>query len=486
MPHRDIIFSGFHPDRSGNPWPDDPGYLTLASNVAPSDPHGYRATYADESTGGAAVAAEPIAAAAFANGTTARHFAGTTDNLYESDNAGTTWNTNSRSGGYDPANPVWDFALFGDTVVAVNGVDEPQEKSLGDAVTTDFADLADSPPIAGRVARVRDHLVLGRLASNQFAIQTSAIGAVADWPAVGSAEALAKQSIFRELDQQYGAITGIVGGEKFGLIFQERAINRMTYVGGNVVYQIDTFERRFGTGLWNGAIQVGAHCYFGNAFGLFRTNGNVVEPLSYGHVDEAVIKATLGNLEAMAVRGGSLAYDQRTDAILWPFTTSGNNEYLLAYYIKQQRFALVDFSAQALPHTIYSVRNSGAEDVATSIPYIFNSSNVLLSMTDITGIVCDLITGYVELAPGMLTQLEGIEIIGTNINSVSMSAKSVVTSAEVGLARTGYNATGSIGRSNVYPIRSTGRFHSFRLAANSDADTLLRGLRVHYKPVSRL
>jgi len=92
-------------------------------------------------------------------------FAGTATKLYLWD--GSNWDDVTRS--MDPYATApegrWTFTLFGNVVIANNGIDEPQAWTIGSSSL--FADLAGSPPVARYCATIRDDfVVLAHLSSN--------------------------------------------------------------------------------------------------------------------------------------------------------------------------------------------------------------------------------------------------------------------------------------------------------------------------------
>lgn len=481
MPFKDIMFGDYLPDVGG--LPADGPYLLTAENVRPVL-GGYRPMMIDELVASAAtLGATPVSATGFSDATNARHYVGSATALYESSDDGVTWNDNS--GAAYSSTGFWDFALFNTYVIAVNGINNPQSKLITDAVTTNFGDLAGSPPVAGRVARIRDHVVLGRLSGNSFAIRFGAIGNPGDWPTVGTADALAKQSDQRELPRELGAVTGLVGGEKFGLVFQISGITRMTYVGGNVVFQLDTFEKEIGTGVNDSIIKVGNYFYFASKIGVFRTDGYSVENLSKGAIEDALIRSLLSHPDAISNLGQSVSYDSRTDTVMWSATISGNTAYLLCYHIAFKRFTIMNMAGTLTSGTLYSVRDSAAQDAQKSIPYAFNTTPKLISFTDSTAVALGIRTGFVELAPGYVTHLTGFELLGKK-NSISVNAKSVMDLDSASVVTSGYNAATSPLRSNLYRLRQSGRYHSLWVTDTGNADHIYRGFRVHYELGSKL
>lgn len=97
-------------------------------------------------------------------------------------------------------------------------------------------------PAALCCATVRDFIVLGGLSGDRFSVRWSAIGDPTDWPVPGTDDARSKQSGQQDLPTKFGWVLGVSGNDFYGYIFQQRAITKMTYVGGDTVFSFDTFE----------------------------------------------------------------------------------------------------------------------------------------------------------------------------------------------------------------------------------------------------
>src|SRR5690606_4805944 len=112
-----------------------------------------------------------------------------------------------------------------------------------------------------------------------YAVQWSAIDNPTDWPTPGTSQARTVQAGFQYLDSSHGAVTGITNGQFSGLIFQKTGITRAQYIGGDLVFQFNTFE--FTRGLWapRSLIQIGQVAYFIAADGFYATDGQTVTPI---------------------------------------------------------------------------------------------------------------------------------------------------------------------------------------------------------------
>ncbi|MGE0116819.1 MAG: hypothetical protein AB7S71_14865 [Dongiaceae bacterium] len=218
---------------------ENPGALE-AKNVIP-DAAGYRPLPSLVATVGAMSARVQGAVLARGQSGAVANFAADAAKLYRWDSAGVAWDDVSRTAGgpySTPADGGWSFAQFGDLVIAVNGVDAPQKFAIGSAAT--FAALDGTPPVARFVATVRDFVVMGRLSGLAQRVHWSGINNAETW-----ASSQATQADFQDLPDG-GYVMGIVGGE-YGLVFQERSIKRMTYVGVPAIFQFDEIARGTGT-----------------------------------------------------------------------------------------------------------------------------------------------------------------------------------------------------------------------------------------------
>jgi len=219
---------------------ENPGALE-AKNVVP-DVAGYRPlpSLVAASTG-AMDARVQGAMLARGQGGAIANFAGTAGKLYRWDSGGVTWSDASRLAGGPygtAADGGWSFAQFGDLVIAVNGIDAPQKFAIGS--DGNFAALAGAPPVARFVSTVRDFVVMGRPSGLAQRVHWSGINNAETWT-----PSQATQADFQDLPDG-GYVMGVVGGE-YGLVFQERAIKRMTYVGVPAIFQFDEIARGTGT-----------------------------------------------------------------------------------------------------------------------------------------------------------------------------------------------------------------------------------------------
>jgi hypothetical protein len=136
-----------------------------------------------------------------------------------------------------PTTDQWQFAQFGNFVVAVQANESPQVFDLSSA--TAFSNLSGSPPTARYVAVVGRFLVLCGLVSNPKRVHWSDLDGITTWsPGTGFANSV-------DLPDG-GVVRGVAGGE-FGVILQESTARRMTYVAGQKpAFQIERIAEELG------------------------------------------------------------------------------------------------------------------------------------------------------------------------------------------------------------------------------------------------
>lgn len=252
------------------------------------------------------------------------------------------WDIVSRlSGGAytTPTNGYWEFAQFGDRLYAVNGAqgDTPQVISVGAA--TRFQNLSGvNAPKATHIATVKDFVVMGNLSSSATEpqhVRWCAINNPNSW--TPDATTLAD---FQQLPGEGGPVQKIVGGE-YGLIFQERAIFRMTFIGSPVIFQFDKIHNNIGTVAPNSVVSNGSFTYFFTDSGFFMYDGERLQPIGEGKVDRyffsLVVQANWKHIRA--------AIDPLRKIVMWTFATDGTvkKPRAMVYHYGSGKWSVLNF-----------------------------------------------------------------------------------------------------------------------------------------------
>ncbi len=205
-------------------------------------------------------------------------YIGTETSIFEL--SGSTWSDVSGSTYATGSDNDWEFTQWGDQVVATNFDDNIQVATLG----ASFADLSGTPPQARHLAVIDNFLVV----ANTFdaidgyqpqRVRWAGIGTITSWTSSS-----VTQASFNDLRNNGGFIQKIVGGN-FGLIFQERAIVRMSYVGSPTVFQFDLLEQERGAYTSGSVIPVGNNVAFLAEDGFFVFDGAQSIPIGRGKID---------------------------------------------------------------------------------------------------------------------------------------------------------------------------------------------------------
>jgi hypothetical protein len=182
-------------------------------------------------------------------------FAGTLDRLYRMNNGTLGWEDVSQGGAAYTAldaDDNWTFAQFNRQVVACQR-NEPPQVILTTGAT--FADLAGNPPQAAYCSIVQSQLVLSGLLDEPQRVQWSAKDNIEEWTlAVNGAD----QQDFPD----GGRVLGVAGGE-FGVVFQDAAIRRMTYLPGDErIFQFDRIAEGEGLRAPYSVVNAGSRIFY--------------------------------------------------------------------------------------------------------------------------------------------------------------------------------------------------------------------------------
>ncbi|GJE29807.1 hypothetical protein [Methylobacterium organophilum] len=225
-----------------------------------------------------------IAVVSPAFGTT-RYYAGTARGLFRYDGLGGWADASNPGRTYSiPTDDSWSFALYGSRLVATSANTPPQVIDI-DAGKI-FADLGGGPPRARLVSIVGEFLILGGLASDPNSVQWSDLGDPESWP-------LGVQN-GHEGDLQIlpdgGAVTGFAGGES-GLVFQERAIRRMTFSGGSTIFDFSVLEENRGAVSPSAVAKAGGRVFFldRDGFYAFPYAGSASVPIGAERVNRTFL-----------------------------------------------------------------------------------------------------------------------------------------------------------------------------------------------------
>ena len=255
-------------------------------------------------------------------------FAGGSTKLFKLDSADLSLDNVSKSGNYTtPTDQRWKFTQFGNVIVAANGFDKLQGFNLNSSSL--FADLAADAPTARYVTVVRDFVVSGYQSSYPNRVQWSALGDEASWTASATT-----QADFQDIPDG-GSVVGVTGGE-FGLVFMDRAIHRMSYVGSPLIFQFDNISRNLGCYEANSIIQYGGTSFFLGDDGFYACDGQNIVPIG----SEKVNRFFFDNVDEGTLYLMSAAVDPSKKLIIWAYASNSSStpDSLLIYNFQTQKW----------------------------------------------------------------------------------------------------------------------------------------------------
>ena len=416
------------------------------------------------------------------------NFAGDATKLYELA-AGNSYSDVSRTvgGAYAcPSDGDWEFTQWGQTVIAVNGVDAAQKITLSAA---NFQALGGSPPIARHIDIIRDFVVMGNVSGTPNRVQWSAINDSEDWTPSATT-----QSDFQDIANS-GWVQKIIGGE-YGLVFGEYGVWRMTYVGGAVIFQFDQIEKRRGLYAPQSAIGHGNFTFYLSDDGFYMTAGagNSI-PIGDGKID----RTFLNDLQSANYFRISAAIDpiRKLYLVAYPGSgaSGGNPNKILAYNWVYKKWAgpisvdvevlarfaslgytldgldAVSSSIDALSHSLDSrVWTGGAQTLAA-----FNTSHKLGTFSG-TAMDATVDTGEVQHFQGRRAHVNHIRpIVDSNAASITLGTRNRQADTR------SYGSASSQASDGHCDVRSNARYHTYRIGTTGSF-SFIEGVEVNAEP----
>ena len=263
---------------------------------------------------------------------------GTNSNIYRGNNivkavAGTI-NDISRPEGYASNRRNWHFEQFGSIVLGTNGTAKIQKYDMaGDATFTDI----DEAPVCRTMAIVRDFVFAGYCDATSNKVQWSDLNNENVWDSDDT-----NQADFQILPSG-GAVKAVTGGE-FGLVIQEKAVQRASYIGTPFVFQFDLISDNTGCISGASAIQYNGVSYWLSEAGMVACDGTKVSNIGEGKINDWLFK----EIDKTQIEDVSVAIDPLKNLIVWNFPTSSEDRVLLKYNYETGRFATGKTLAQVV------------------------------------------------------------------------------------------------------------------------------------------
>ena len=409
-------------------------------------------------------------------------FAGTNKKLYRLERA--DWVDVSIEGGYNGLDNTWQFAMYGNYVIATNYNDPIQLYDL--SKTTKFEVMSSSAPRARTIAVANEFLFLGDTVDTYDNERPGRVW----WSPIADPRGTWEPNQTTMCDYQDMAqgvsVVRILGGET-AKIFMRNAVIRGTFVGSPIVFQFDVIEPARGAAGINSLANLGEAVYFLSRDGFFVLESGSDTPVGLNKLDKYV----LDNITGASLSLAQCAIDYQNKIVWWAIPTKEEVEAdenlirtsVLLHY-PSGKWGKVDMPFTAL-HGLYTKGYTLDEldeinRVLENLPFpldsiMYKGGTPIVGCFDENGRLC---YGYGEPMEASFTTGDSafggydnrtfvrrvrLEVDGTSKeHTMSISGKQSLSDAD------SFSPTISLSRIGDFPCRKTGRYHKIKFNLKGD------------------
>ncbi len=425
------------------------------------------------------------------------NYAGDRSKLYQM-NSSLVFIDKSKAGGYsnsttENARDFWAFTQFGSNIIATNFADNIQKFDEG--TDSAFSDLVALK--AKYIAVIRDFVVAGYtdesgVAYNQR-VKWSGINNSSTWT-----PSQATQSGFQDIVGSHGNIQAIVGGESAGVIFMEKAIYRMEYVGTPLIFQFVKIADNIGAFAPKSVASYGNMVFFLAQDGFYKlTGGQQLTPIGNGKVDNFFFDDLSSNLD-----GITSAIDPNNSIVVWSYRGSGatgtTNNKLLIYNYAVDKWSTgsgqdLEFIASASQEAFTTLESLDVLGDLDNLPKSLDSYFYKEGIVGLAGfnsenkfgkfiansLSATVDTTEFEGADGKRSTLINCRPIVDGTTNTSVTVTPITRQSQLDTTTTG--AVTSTNDTGTCPLRSTSRYHRIRVNVTGNFNTL-SGVDIEARP----
>jgi len=425
-------------------------------------------------------------------------FAGDNAKIYKYSTADSSLANVSQSGNYSlQTSEKWKFARFGNNLLAAGGHAQIlQNFEIGSSSL--FADITGAPA-ARYMASVRDFIVCGNVAyggnTHQERLYWSAINDSQSWT-IGT-----NQSDIQDIADS-GVITGIVGGQ-FGVVFTQRGISRLEYVGSPIIFSIERVETTQGCEIPGSIVAIGTNAIFYiSQNGFFMFDGSRSIPIGAEKVDNWFYD----NFDNTYVNKVTSAIDPNNQIVMWSFVSNDSNDgvpdKILVYNYAVNKWSVIEVSHESLGvvllpgYTLEQLDNINIDldqHTTTLDSALYAGENYTLAASkdskihSFTGALLDatITTKEFEVAPMRSSVIYSVTPYVTAKNPAVQPTLSIsVGSRSRQIDDVSFTNAGTITADNLCNVRSSGRYHRVKIETSGDFRYAL-GVDIDAKPLGR-
>jgi hypothetical protein len=311
------------------------------------------------------------------------------------------------------------------------------------------------------------------------------------------------QSGYQDIVGVHGNVQAIVGGESFGVVFLERAIYRMDYVGTPLKFQFTKIADNIGAFAPRSVCSFGNMIFFLAQDGIYKLEGGQkLTPIGKGRIDDFLMKDITSNLE-----GISSAIDPNNSLAVWSYRganatglpTSTVNNRLLCYNFNVDRFATgsgqsLEFIATASQEAFNTLESLDVLGELEGLPYSLDSYAYGDNIVGLSAFNADKkfgkFLGSSLDATVDSTEFEGAKnrrstllgarpIVDADGNDTTISVTPITRPSQADRITVGTAVT-SLSNGNC-PLRSSSRYHRLRVSVSGNFLTM-SGIDVQARP----
>jgi hypothetical protein len=425
------------------------------------------------------------------------NYAGDATKLYQMDSS-LVFQDKSKAGGYnnsttENARDFWAFTQFGSNIIATNFADNIQKFEEG--VDSAFSDLVSLK--AKYIAVIRDFVVSGYTTESSTTynqrVKWSGINNSSTWT-----PSQATQSGFQDIVGSHGNIQAIVGGESAGVIFMEKAIYRMSYVGVPLIFQFDKIADNIGAFAPKSVASYGNQIFFLAQDGFYKLTGaQQLEPIGNGKVDNFFFDDLSSNLD-----GITSAVDPNNSIVVWSYRGSGatgtTNNKLLIYNYAVNKWSTgsgqdLEFIASASQEAFNTLESLDVLGDLDNLPRSLDSYFYREGVVGLAGFNSDnkfgkfianslsatVDTTEFEGAEGKRSTLINCRPIVDGTTNTSVTITPITRQSQLDTTTTG--SAVSTNDTGTCPLRSTSRYHRIRVNVTGNFNTM-SGVDIEARP----